>query len=252
VSATGTASDADEDGTAKAPPWWVVFPALFLGIVLVGGTTFGGYLVKHAGEDGQVSSPPEITPTSVPGGGYDSPSTGGPSAHDPSDWRIELRAAACSSPCSAGAACPARPTKCTSGFTCVPGSGAEPLGLTETWMFHLSAVQELGPDGTRSDPCITRRDFWVCRSGTTDCIAQSDACSNAVAAATSTAALPVTGAEIAAAGVVLDVHEGGPTGPLVATTRPIVRLQRGGLCRGFAVGAVGGRIDKVTYFLQPP
>jgi hypothetical protein len=242
----GTGGERIVRSVEETPPWWVVVPVLALGVVLVGGITFGGHLVGNASERRQPS--PQGTPNDLP------PTTLGPSAEPiPSaDWWTLLRGADCPVPCVGGTACSLKPTRCTSGFTCVPGSGVELLDAPETWMLHLSAVQERAPDGSRLDPCVTGRDFWVCQAGTSNCIAQKDACSNAVAAATSGAALPITGAEIASGTFVLDVRDGGVVGPVVATTRPIRRLQRSGLCRGYAIGATGNQVDKVTYFLLPP
>ena len=51
---------------------------------------------------------------------------------------------------------------------------------------------------------------------------------------------------------VLDVREGGRNAPIIATTRPIENMVRGGLCNGFGRDAVGGGIGRVTYFLMPP
>jgi len=80
-------------------------------------------------------------------------------------------------------------------------------------------------------------------------MSQRDACAHG---AKSTAGIPITGAEIAARAIVLDVREGGPTAPTFARTLPIQDLVRGGLCNGFGRAATGGGIGRVTYFLLPP
>jgi len=228
------------DASATAPPWWVVTLALGAGSLFVFGTTYGGHLLVSATTASRQPAPtvaasPPMQPSR-------------PEGSQAVDWRSVLMSGTCDPPCARGPACVANPTACSSGLTCIPGTGREPFAAEETWMLHLSAVQETGPDGKALDPCRTRRDFWVCRGGTTVCASQRDACANN---AKSSVGIPITGAEIAARAVVLDVREGSP-GATIATTLPIENLVRGGLCNGFGRNAVGGGIGRVTYFLLPP
>ena len=222
------------------PPWWVVLLALGAGGLFVFATTYGGHVLNSA-RAGRTPAPqtpaPEAAPLVIPG----TPTL--------PDWRVALAGSTCALPCARGAACAVNPTKCSSGLTCIPGTGREPFAPEETWMIHLSAVQETGPDGKALDPCRTRRDFWVCRAGTAACASQRDACSHG---AKSTVGIPVTGDDIAKRAIVLEVHEGDPTAPPIASTLPLENLVRGGLCNGFGRDAVGGGIGRVTYFLLPP
>lgn len=215
--------------------------ALGSGTLFVVGTTYGGHLLM-------ARAAPRFEP--VPA--LEPRSTGSPT-YSPdvpaNDWRAMLTSNACPTPCARGPACAAAPTTCSSGLACIPGTGHEPFASSETWMLHLSAVQETGPGGIALDPCRTGRDFWVCRSGTSNCASQRDACDHG---SKSTTGIPVTGAEIAARSIVLDVHEGGPATPPLARTLPIQDLVRSGLCNGFGRAAVGGGIGRVTYFLLPP
>ena len=233
---TGTATEP----TAQAPPVWIVALALGAGAVLVFGTTYGGHLLISAASNSPapavLTSPPPTVPQS-------------PQREPGNDWRAALTGTPCALPCAAGIACPANPKECTSGLACIPGTGRESFDPGETWMIHLSAVREVAPPGTVIDPCVTRRDFWVCRSGTTTCVSQKDACAHS---GKSSHAIPVTGAELAANAVVLEVREGGPSTAKIAETLPIQNLVRGGLCNGFGRDAVGGGIGRVTYFLLPP
>lgn len=203
----------------------------------------GGYLLTHDGDGTEASlAESPSTPTD--------PVVNVPQPYPPQtgDWRGALIAESCAPPCSGGQACEARPSRCTSGLTCIPGSGAEQFAADESWMLHLSAVQEVGATGQLVDPCQTQKDFWVCQSGTGICVAQTDACAHAGKSAGS---IPVTGAQLDHIGIGLDVRVGGPTGPVIATTSSIRNLRRGGLCRGFAVGATGGGVAKVSYFVLP-
>lgn len=228
---------------ATTPPWPVIALALLAGGVMVPATTFGGCLLAT----GQQAVPGQRTTT------HDAPVPAPPAqaaspARD-SDWQALLRGQGCESPCIGGLACLPKPLACTSGLTCIPGTGDDRFGDDEVWTLHLSAVREGAPDGTVIDPCRTRKDFWVCRSGTAICVSQSDACGHA---ANSAASIPVTGAELAHQGLSLEIRAGSGAGPLVAKTETIVDLRRGGLCRGFSAKAVGGAVQRVTYFILPP
>ena len=114
-------------------------------------------------------------------------------------------------------------------------------------MLHLSAVVET--DGL--DPCSTEREYSVCRVGTSDCVSQRAACGRAGGAMSPTG-IALTAGELFSPSGILEVREGDPTGPVLATTQPFPRYARGALCRGFGVGADGARVKKVTFFLLPP
>lgn len=218
---------------------------ILLGLSMVGGITLGGVL--ETASPVEASGNPVPTPP-VTAAVKELPNS--QSAWSP-DWVSQLHSAAeCASPCSGGVLCQMKPVKCTSGVTCVPGVGSELLGVEERWSIRLSAVQERGPTGERLNPCATGRDFWLCRDGV--CVAQSDACSNTNPVGASRAGLVVTGAELATEKVVLEVREGGAEGALLAMTRPLPPLQRGGLCKGFVVPASGGAIHQVSFFVLPP
>lgn len=245
-SAMRSAGSAPEPGESMAhksgpaaPPWWVITISLGVGSAFVFGTTYGGH-VRASATAPREPAPPKATPRSTAMPNQNAP--------PPSDWRSALVSTTCSTPCARGPACVTNPTRCTSGLTCIPGTGREPFASDETWMLHLSAVQETGPDGTRLDPCQTGRDFWACRSGTNVCASQRDACAHG---SKSTIGIPITGAEIATRAIVLDVREGGPDTPTIATPLPIQNLTRTGLCNGFGRDAIGGAIARVTYFLLP-
>jgi hypothetical protein len=223
----------------NAPPWTVVVLALGLGGALVGGTTTGGYLLTHNTLSPSPLAPPlVIAPAAVVA----------PIAQQPSDWRALLSAASCAAPCSGGQLCASKAIECTSGLACVPGTGAERFADGESWALHLSAVQELDGTGQLVDPCQSQKDFWVCRAGTSTCASQVQACANSGPSAMS---IPVSGSELDHLGLSLDVHVGGPSGPIVGVTSPIRSLRRGGLCKGFVVKASGGGLAKVTYFVLP-
>lgn len=228
---------------ATTPPWPVIALALLAGVVMVPATTFGGYLLA-TGQQPTTGQPPPATdaPAPAPPGQAITPVAGG-------GWQALLRGQACEPPCIGGLACLSKPLACTSGLTCIPGAGDDRFADDEVWSLHLSAVREGAPDGTVIDPCRSRKDFWVCRSGTAICVSQSDACRHA---ANSAASIPVTGAELAREGISLEVRLGSAAGPLVAKTETIVDLRRGGLCRGFSAKAVGGAIQRLTYFILPP
>jgi hypothetical protein len=205
----------------------------------------GGYLlVDRGGSEGADASPP-TPPADVPV--VRPQPQPQPQALD--DWRSALGGGTCDSPCIGGVSCPSNPVQCTSGLSCIPGTGAERFADVETWTLHLSAVLEFDAAGQAINTCQTRKDFWVCRAGTTTCASQAEACNNR---SRGLAAIPVSGAELNELGVTLDVRLGGPTGPTVAVTAPIRHLTRGGLCKGFAVTARGGAVGKVTYFVLPP
>lgn len=89
----------------------------------------------------------------------------------------------------------------------------------------------------------------MCRSGTSTCASQAEACANS---GRSSVSIPVSGAELDHLGLLLDVHVGGPVGPIVGVTSPIRNLRRGGLCKGFVVKASGGSLARVSYFVLPP
>jgi len=212
-----TLDDAAAKQRATTPPWPVILLAIVVGLLLVPATTFGGYLLV-TGQSGAKADQPTRN-TAAP----DVPLAGATPAPLPDgDWRAVLRAQTCSVPCVGGWACPSKPLACTSGLTCIPGTGGDRFTDDETWTLHLSAVQELGPGGALVDPCKTQKDFWVCRSGTTVCASQADACANA---SISTAAIPVSGAEIAHDGLSLEVRDGSPGGPLLAKTENVVDLR---------------------------
>lgn len=158
-----------------------------------------------------------------------------------------LQSTGCPSPCAGGVACSDKPSVCASGFTCIPGAGAAVLGASEAWKLHLSAVIEA--DGL--DPCVTKREYAVCRVGTTDCVSQRGACGRAGGALSPTG-IALRAGELETPVGLLEVREGGPNGPVLATTRPFPRYARGALCRGFAVGTDAVRVKKVTFFLFPP
>lgn len=235
--------DDAERRRATTPPWPVILAALVVGLFLIPTTTLGGYLlVNSRGERVQPPRTPATTTTST------IPPVVSPSP--PTDkWQALLRGQVCDAPCIGGWACAAKPTTCTSGLTCIPGAGADRFADEEMWAIHLSAVQESPGGGAPVDPCRTRKDFWVCRSGTSICATQADACANG---SKSVAGIPVTGAELAHKGLSLEVREGSSGGPLLAKTETIVDLRRGGLCRGFSAKAVGGDVRRVTYFVLPP
>jgi hypothetical protein len=195
------------------PPWPVIALALLAGGVMVPATTFGGYLLAT----GQQPVPGQLTTTSyVP---VPAPPAQAASPAGDSDWQALLRGQGCESPCIGGLACLSKPLACTSGLTCIPGTGEDRFSDDEVWALHLSAVREGAPDGTVIDPCRTRKDFWVC---------------------------------LAHQGLSLEIRAGSGAGPLVAKTETIVDLRRGGLCRGFSAKAVGGAVQRVTYFILPP
>jgi hypothetical protein len=225
----------------NAPPGIVVVLALALGGALVGGTTIGGYLLTH---DTRATSP-AVRP--VDGAAVEPVVP--PNAPPLNDWRGHLTGPTCDAACVGGLQCAAKPLDCTSGLSCIPGTGTERFANDESWMLHLSAVQELDGSGQLVDPCESRKDFWVCRSNTAICASQAEACANA---GRTLAPIPVYGAELDHVGVALDVRLGGPTGPIVAAAAPIRNLRRGGLCRGFVVKTSGGNIAKISYFLLPP
>lgn len=220
----------------QMPPPVVVALAVLVGAALVGGTSIGGYLLIHNNE--RLEGAPHIA---IPAKMAEQEKV--------DDRRSALAGATCPSPCSGGLACRAKPVECTSGLSCVPGLGTEPLADTEGWALHLSAVQEVDQSGRLVDPCKSQKDFWVCRNGTTLCASQADACAHH---GKSVDSIPVVGVEFGHAGLTLDIHLGDPTGPVIATTSPIRSLLRGGLCRGFAVAASGGDIARVSYFVLPP
>jgi len=225
---------------AAAPPWPVVVVALAIGLLLVPATTLGGYLLV-SGQDPKLATAvaTAVAPTSVPNV---RPAPSG-------NWQVQLRAPRCEASCIGGSACISKPVDCTSGLTCIPGHGDDRFGDDEMWSLHLSAVLE-SPAGTVVvDPCQTGNNFWVCRSGTTICASQADACANA---GRSAAAIPVTGAELAHQGLSLEVRLDSGSGPLVAKTETIIDLRRGGLCKGFSAKAVGGNVRRLTYFILPP
>jgi hypothetical protein len=228
---------------ATAPPWPVIALALLAGVVMVPATTFGGYLLAT----GQQAIAARLTTTNDAPAPAPTPQVVAPAGGG--DWQALLRGQACEPPCIGGIACLSRPLACTSGLTCIPGAGEDRFGDDEVWTLHLSAVREGAPDGTVIDPCTTRKNFWVCRSGTAICVSQSDACNHA---ANSEASIPVTGAELAHQGLSLEVRLGSAAGPLLAKTETIVDLRRGGLCRGFSARAVGGDVRRLTYFVLPP
>jgi len=227
---------------ATTPPWPVTALVLLAGGVMVPATTFGGYLLATgqqpaagqpaAADDARVPATPAQTVAPVVVGG----------------WQALLRGQACEPPCIGGLACLSKPLACTSGLSCIPGAGDDRFGDDEVWALHLSAVREGAPDGTVIDPCRTRKDFWVCRSGTATCVSQRDACGHG---ANSAASIPVTGTELAREGLSLEVRLGSAAGPLIAKTETIVDLRRGGLCRGFSAKAVGGDVQRLTYFILP-
>jgi hypothetical protein len=227
---------------ADAPPLSAVALALSVGALLVGGTTAGGYLLTREAP-APAGAPPIATPSTAAAA-----IATRPVPVPAPDWTASLADPACPAPCAGGSTCASKPVECTSGFACVPGLGTEPIGDHELWTLHLSAVQEVDATGQPVDPCYSQKDFWVCRRGTEICVSQADACANA---GKGTAAIAVTGSELNHVGLSLDVHMGGPTGPLVAVTTPIRNLLRGGLCRGFSVKATGGAVAKVTYFVLP-
>src|SRR5204863_4260780 len=137
------------------------------------------------------------------------------------DWRSALGRGTCEAPCVGGLTCLSKPVECTSGLTCIPGTGSERFADPEAWTLHLSAVQELDGTGRAIDPCQTKKDFWVCRAGTNACASQTEACANA---GRGLAAIPVSGAELNDLGVTLEVHLGSSIGPTVAVTVPIRHL----------------------------
>jgi hypothetical protein len=238
-----------QEAHPDAPPLSVVALALSLGVLLVGGTTAGGYLLMR--EQSSTAAAPSEPAPSEPAPSMTTASTPEPQGLPPAqshDWRTRLADTPCIAPCAGGTTCSTKSVECTSGFACVPGTGAERFGDHELWSLHLSAVQEVDAAGYSVDPCDARKDFWVCRRGTSECVSQADACANA---GRGTAPIAVTGAELDHGGVTLDVHLGGPAGPLVAATAPIRNLRRGGLCRGFSAKATGGAVAKVTYFVRP-
>lgn len=233
------ASIGERTQRPNAPPWTVVVLALALGGALVGGTTTGGYLLTHS-----ISGPlPFVPPVEVARAPIVAPN-----AQPPSDWRALLSASSCADPCAGGLLCASKTVECTSGLSCVPGTGAERFADEESWAIHLSAVQELDGTGQVVDPCRSQKDFWVCRSGMSTCASQAEACANS---GRSSAAITVSGAELDHLGLSLDVHVGGPSGPIVGVTSPIRNLRRGGLCKGFVVKASGGGLAKVSYFVLP-
>ena len=223
----------------NAPPGTVVVLALALGCALVGGTTTGGYLLTH-NNSGQLGL--------APGPGVPRVSVAAQNTPLFNDWRAQLTAANCAEPCAGGSLCTSKPVECTSGLSCIPGAGAERFANEEGWSIHLSAVQELDATGQLVDPCQSQKDFWVCRSGTSTCASQAEACANGGRSST---AIPANGAELDHLGLLLDVHVGGPTGPILGVTSPIRNLRRGGLCKGFVVKASGGGLAKVSYFVLP-
>lgn len=240
MSARQTPDDAGRQ-RATTPPWPVVVLALAFGMLLVPATTFGGYLLVS--NRSAVAAPNILTPVVQP------PIVESPTAAPIADWQAMLHSTSCNVPCIGGLGCQAKPLACTSGLTCVPGAGDDRFGDNETWALHLSAVLEAAPNGSVIDPCRTREEFWVCRSGTPICVSQNDACQHA---GSSAAAIPVTGAELAHDGLSLEVRLGSGSGPLVAKTETIVDLRRGGLCRGFSAKAVGGDVRRLSYFILPP
>jgi hypothetical protein len=204
-------------------------------------TTLGGYLLVNGSVGNRRAAPaaaannPSPPPTFAPAPG--------------ANWQAMLRGQFCEAPCIGGQACTSKPLLCTSGLTCIPGAGDDRFADEEVWTLHLSAVLEAPAGGAVVDPCRTRKNFWVCRSGTTICASQDDACANA---GSSSASIPVTGAELAHQGLSLEVRSGSGVGPLVAKTETIVDLRRGGLCRGFSAKAVGGDVRRLSYFVLPP
>jgi hypothetical protein len=245
VTQAGSTNDGGAGNPApSAPPFAVVVVALAFGTLLVGGVTLGGYLSTLPLSDhvanGTAAASPRTPELPQP---RDSMPRQGATAVD---WQLLLQSSSCSSPCAGGVACTDKPTECKSGFTCVPGPGGVVLGPSESWMLHLSAVVEA--DGL--DPC-TKREYSVCRIGTADCVSQRAACGRAGGAMSPTG-IALTAGELFSPSGLLEVREGDPTGPVLATTQPFPRYARGALCRGFAVGADGDRVRKVTFFLLPP
>jgi hypothetical protein len=229
------------------PPFGVVVAALLFGIVLVGGVTLGGYLSTLPSQvppsNGSGAPEPDVPQSQVP--------STPPARATLTEWQTRLQWSSCISPCAGGVACTQKPTPCTSGFTCVPGPGGSPLESSEPWVFHLSAVVEVDSTGVDLDPCATGREYAVCRVGTSECVSQQAACQRPNGAMSPNGIALFSGELLSPAGV-FDVRDGGPSGPVVATTRAFPKYARGALCRGFAIGTDSGRIKRVTFFLLPP
>lgn len=231
--------------TEHAPPMWVVVVVLFVGIVFVGGTTWGAYRRAFPAEstDGVQAKNADDARSATP--------EGAPIANQTalSGWRAMLSGTTCPSPCVGGSGCTEKPKSCHSGLTCIPGTGKELLDGQDSWGIHLSFVDL---DGV--DPCQSNRDFWVCLgSSTTSCVSQRQACAAAATAghAVSTESIRVTGDQLASGQVTLAVHENGVESAITAASRPVQKLLRGGLCQGFKVGIEGMESKYIYYFVLP-
>jgi hypothetical protein len=248
MTGTGSAKEAgDTQRALRVPPFGVVAAALLFGIVLVGGVTVGGYLStlppQRPPSNGSGSPGSEATQPQVP--------STRPTIATPTEWQTRLHSPSCAAPCAGGLACTQKPTPCNSGFTCVPGLGSSELESTEPWVFHLSAVVETDTTGVDLDPCTTRREYAVCRVGTSECLSQQAACQRP-GGAMSPDGIALFNGELLSTTGAFEVHDGGPSGPVVATTRAFPRYGRGALCRGFGIGTDSARIKRLTFFLLPP
>lgn len=247
---TGTESAkeaSDVQPAARVPPFGVIAAALAFGVLLVGGVTMGGY-ISTLSPRGQSQGDSNAQSPSAP-----QEQTRPPPSVDatPAEWQTKLQSTSCSSPCVGGVACAEKPTRCTSGFTCVPGAVNDLIVSSEPWMFHLSAVIETDATGIDLDPCATKREYSVCRVGTLECLSQRAACGKTDGAMSPTGIAMVSGELLGPAGA-FEVREGSPSGPVVANTRAFPRYSRGALCRGFGIGTDSPRFKKLTFFLLPP
>jgi hypothetical protein len=240
----------DTKVTYNPPPTWVTLSVLVTGLVFVGGATMGAYLRQQPAKKSlapvATSQPTTLPPAAIP----KPPVVQAPTAPTaPTDWRSLVMNESCQSPCAGGLQCTDTPKRCYSGLGCVPGTGRERLESDFVWLFRLNAVYETDEFGVPMDPCKTGRDFWVCLG--TQCLSQRQACQSETGVARSSDAIRVTGTALTGEGAILEVHDGGPNGSLLATSTPIRDLLRGGLCNAFRVPVQGEGLTRVAYFLTP-